>query len=125
MKVKRVERGWAGHFICGDRCLFRRNTMLICGRKRIIVSTVGAMRTNEKVETIGAGGRYYETMAFKAKFDDPYWEIDVQNEISFDAEWSIWATSFEKLPKDVDNKANDMHENVVGEIESKMVNGKL
>ena len=70
--MKRTERGWAGHFICGNYCRFRRNTLLEHGRKKIIVSTVGA--------------------------------------------WSINADSPEKLPKWVDNVANDMHETVVTEI---------
>jgi hypothetical protein len=116
MMVKRTERGWAGHFICAHSCLFRRNTLLECGDERIIVSTVGAYLYKEKLETIGAGGRYYETMAFKAKNEGPYFDADVHNELSFDSEWSICAGSPEELPDDVDNQADQMHEAVVSEL---------
>ncbi len=66
--IKRTERGWAGHFICGDRCRFRRNTLLEFGDVRIIVSTVGAMYVDGKLDSIGVD-RYYETMAFHAEHD--------------------------------------------------------
>lgn len=119
MKAKITERGWPGHFIFADRCMFRRNTLLDFGRKKIIVSTVGMMRDfkNEgSYDTIGAGGRYYETMAFEAKKGGPYWDVDVGKQINFESEWAICAESIKKLPKDADNKANDMHEAVVSEI---------
>jgi hypothetical protein len=119
MKPKIIERGWAGHFICADRCMFRRNTLIDFGRNKIIVSTVGMMKdihNDSGFDTIGAGGRYYETMAFKAKKDGPYWDVDVSEEITFESEWAICAESLKKLPEDADNKANDMHNKVVAEL---------
>ena len=114
--AKRTERGWAGHFICGHGCLFRRNTLIESGENRIVVSTVGGYRYNEKIETIGAGGRYYETMAFKAKKEGPYFEADVSEELSFESEGAICAESPDELPDDVDNRADQMHEAVVAEL---------
>lgn len=114
--VKRTERGWAGHFICGDSCLFRRNTLIESGEDRIVVSTVGAYRSKEQIEPIGAGGRYYETMAFKAKQEGPYFEADVSDQLSFESEWAICAESPDGLPDDVDNRADQMHEAVVAEL---------
>mgnify|MGYP001576750100 CR=1 FL=1 len=121
MKPKIIERGWAGHFICAEHCLFRRNTLIDFGRKKIIVSTVGLMRdglhgAGSSYDTIGAGGRYYETMAFKAKKTGPYWDIDVGKQINFESEWSICAESVKELPKDSDNQANAMHDAVVAEL---------
>ena len=76
--VRVTERGWAGHFICADKCRFRRNTLLEYADKKWIVSTVGAMPQPEALrkipefcsengfDTIGLN-RYYETMAFEAQ----------------------------------------------------------
>lgn len=120
--VKRTERGWGGHFICADRCLFRRNTLLECGNDRIVVSTVGSMmnRKTGKIETIGHN-RYYETMAFKAEFDNPYYEVNVSEQIYFDSEWAICGNDASELPNDVDNKADEMHEAVVAELTEKLM----
>lgn len=115
--AKITERGWAGHFICADRCLFRRNTLIEGKSKAVIVSTIGGMRRNGKgLDTIGAGGRYYETMVFRAKKEGPYIEADVSEQLYFQGEWAICADRWEDLPEDVDNKANDMHESVVAEF---------
>jgi hypothetical protein len=55
-------------------------------------------------------------MAFYAKRNGPYWDADVTRQIGFESEWEICADSVKKLPKDADNKANDMHEAVVAEL---------
>ncbi|PTL35532.1 hypothetical protein CLG94_09695 [Candidatus Methylomirabilis limnetica] len=64
--------------------MFRRNTLLENGKEGIVVSTVGAFRSKEALDTIGAGGRYYETMAFKSKNEGPYVEADTSEQLSFE-----------------------------------------
>ena len=123
MKIKHTERGWGGHFICANRCRFRRNTLLESDTQQIVVSTVGLMedyrdKTCTKFETIGFD-RYYETMAF---FSDPedhrYHDIDVTREIGFKSPWAI-------AEIDADDRANDMHEVVVKELTRKMKTGTV
>ena len=114
-KVRRTERGWAGHYICANKCRFRRNTLLEYKRIKIVVSTVGAMEDYGKFEEIGHN-RYYETMVFHSDKDDKrYHDIDVSKQVSFGSEWSI-----DKI--DADDKANDMHETVVNEITRELLN---
>lgn len=123
--MKITERGWAGHFICADRCRFRRNTLLEHRRIKIVVSSVGLMqksdtyrREGESIfEKIGVE-RYYETMAFHAnKNDKRYFDADVTKEISFRSEWSINII-------DADDLANVMHDNVVKEIKKRLLKGE-
>jgi hypothetical protein len=122
-QVKRTERGWAGHFICANRCRFRRNTLLEYNDIKIVISTVGLMEKREGLKTnefeqVGAG-RYFETMAFHAKRDDArFHDIDVSREVNFDSPWQIGKI-------DADNKANDMHEMVVNEITQMLVDNKI
>ena len=123
-EVNVTERGWAGHFILSDRCLFRRNTLLEYKDKKWVVSTVGAYRTLEnKIDYIGHR-RWYETMAFKAYEKDGYIDADVRNEISFDSEWGIFGDSWEEVCDNChgtpDNTANDMHDKVVSELIEKI-----
>ena len=112
--VERQERGWAGHFILGDRCRFRRNTLLTCGNIRIVVSTVGlvpdALNTSgTKFMELGYN-RYYETMAFHSNpADTRYHDIDVGRGVHFESPWAISEV-------DADDRANEMHERVVAEI---------
>ena len=117
MEIEKTERGWAGHHRLADKCLFRRNTLLEFGEKRVVVSTIGSYRNyddnNNCIGTIGAFGCYYETRIFLAVKDGEYWEADGINEVSYYGSWHISAESSNKLPKDVDNQANEMHEKAV------------
>lgn len=114
--VKITERGWAGHFCAADLCKFRRNTLLEYGDKRWIVSTVGDMVDvfSKKPTTIGLN-RYYETMAFEARFDGRYWDADVSNQLYFDSDWAIG-----EITEGSDDLANEMHEKVVKELAQKI-----
>ena len=114
--VIRTERGWAGHFICANRCRFRRNTLLAYNDIKIVVSSVGLMEIDGKFDTVGAG-RHFETMAFHAdKNDKRYFDADVSKQVYFDTDWSI-------AEVDADDKANEMHEAVVAEISTKLEQG--
>ena len=115
--VRKTERGWLGHFICGDRCRFRRNTLLECGETRVVVSTVGNLYIDGKLETIGAD-RHAETMAFRAKKEGIYWEADVENEIVFRSPWQSNIV-------DDDTKLDEMHESVILEIVALILGGKI
>jgi len=110
--VNRYERGWAGHFICANRCRFRRNTLLECRESRVVVSTVGLMENPDGFSTIGYN-RYFETMAFHAEHDGRYWDSDVTSEVQFESPWAI-------AEVDADDRANEMHETVVQELMEKM-----
>lgn len=126
MNVVLQERGWAGHFICANRCGFRRNTLVTLmndagvAQARIVVSTVGLLRLshNSEIEEVGLG-RFFETMAFWSRKNDPrYHDVDVAREVSFDSPWAIGEV-------DADDRANDMHDAVVQEIAGKLMSGLL
>ena len=110
-KVRRVECGWGGHFVCADMCLFRRNTHLEKDGFWVVVSTVGNMYTpnSAKASEIGVG-RFYETMVFLSDVDDnEYHDADVRKQIPTKGAWLI-------SKPDRDNEANEMHEAIVAEI---------
>jgi len=116
-RVIRTERGWAGHFCCADNCKFKRNTLLSYKDINIVVSTVGNLVINNKLEALGGGDRYYETMAFHSDANDKrFHDIDVSRGISFDCNSAI-------LKLDADDEANKMHEDVVFEITTKLEHG--
>ena len=119
-RVKKIERGWPGHFICADRCLFRRNTLITYRDIKIVVSTVGLMvnPNGDGFETVGHD-RYFETMAFYAdEEDERYSDADTSKVLDFDSNFAI-------SELDADDKANDMHEAVVDEIVEKLYYGKI
>jgi hypothetical protein len=113
--VVRTERGWPGHFICADRCMFRRNTLLECGETRIIVSTVGSYTPPKpkgvKITAEIGMGRFYETMAFRATWDGTYWDTDIDHPVQFNSPWTV-----NRLDYKTDEEANVMHEVVVEEL---------
>lgn len=117
--VKRTERGWAGHYICADQCMFKRHTLLEFKGINIIVSTVGQQfRTNNHKPVMVGSGRFYETLVFKAKYSDSTPKMliaNVNEQIEFDSNWMI-----ENPHKHLE--ANQMHEDVVSEIMYKMIN---
>jgi hypothetical protein len=117
--VTRTERGWGGHFILQASCLFRRNTLITMGDEMIVVSTVGAYKgANGRPMTIGSSGRYYETMVFLGEKQGLY--IEAGEEIPFRSQGAICAESYDQLPEDVDNMADQMHEAVVAEMMEKL-----
>lgn len=123
--VKRTERGWPGHYILSDRCVYHRNTLLECGEQKIVVSSVGNLRTDlesKKMETIGAFGRYYETMVFETEQNGPYIDADGAKECGYFR--GLNYDNPESIPYNVDNMADEMHESVVAEVIADMENGK-
>lgn len=107
-EIKTTERGWAGHFICSSKCRFRRNTLIEYKDVKIVVSTIGAMFTQGKIDTLRCG-RHYETMAFHSDLNDTkYHDIDVKKKVDLKCKWTI-----DRFDEDTDNEANDMHDNAV------------
>ena len=121
--VKRTERGWAGHYICSSRCLFRRNTLIECGQVRIVVSTVGLQQSlsegSERFEPVGCD-HYFETAAFHAEWSGRYWDADVCRQLSL----SGLGLPCQIFELDADDLANEMHETVVSELMNKMQAGE-
>jgi len=120
-KVKRTEKGWAGHYICADRCMFRRHTLLYYGGLAISVSTVGNFiqgRENREVTQIGSG-HYFETMAFHSQMatpSAPWRDGDVSKPIMIQSPSKLYQPWKEQ-------EANDMHEKVVDEITERLLAG--
>lgn len=115
MKIRYKERGWPGHFILGNKCLYHRNTLVSSEDIAVVVSTVGNMVLDDKkgVEEVGLN-RIYETMVFVAKYKNNYHEADVSKEVSNTT--SNWYLSKHELRKDSDNQADDMHDAMVKEV---------
>ncbi len=112
--VTTTERGWPGHFIAAAGCLFRRNTLVSCGDRHVVVSTVGAYRGGTghgAVEQIGAD-RYYETMCFLGTIQSGYIDADVHADVSIGdyVPRGIYAERACDLSSDSDASANIMHD---------------
>lgn len=123
--VKITERGWAGHFICANRCSFRRNTLLEYEDRKLIVSTVGAFRNKDNIiDNIGYD-RWYETRVFETCCtSNGYIEVDTMKEIDVFSNWGIfgksWKEVLEVYGNDIDNVANNIHDEVIDEMIEKI-----
>lgn len=116
MEIKRTERGWAGHFICGVDCNWRRNTLVEDENGRgIVISSVGALpihyRIGNRLDFTEIGlNRYYETMMFIAKQDGIFIEADVtQQRYVAGLPWCV----SQKPNGKTDLEAEEIHENHV------------
>lgn len=120
MKVKRTERGWAGHFCLWYKCEYHRNTLLEYNGIKVVVSTVGCLQKDlfrPLYDEVGCD-RHFETMAFLAKENDKCNDADISKEIVFGSNWC--------LPRpDMELEADEMHEAVVKEISERLVNNNL
>lgn len=129
-KLKRTERGWGESYFCSThRCKFRRNTLLEYGDVRVVISTVGLLMPPQvdvlepvgdtEYDTLNANGAYFETMAFHADPKDTrYHDADISRQIKINQNWQIKEV-------DADDIANEMHEEIVVEIEARLRRGKL
>jgi len=125
MTVKRTERGWIGHYILGDRCLFRRNTLIEKDDIKIVISTVGLSvdihakgYPNKITFQLVSPNAYFETKAFHAKANDlRYNDIDVERPIYFASPCYVQELN-------ADDIANSRHEEVVFELIKKLEKGE-
>ena len=111
--MKRIERGWAGHFCMGVECNWRRNTLIEDDKGRyIVVSSVGALPVRDKegyrtkFQEIGFK-RYYETMIFVGHEDGIFIEADVKKQRYIKG--MDWCVSREPDGK-TDLEAEEIHE---------------
>jgi hypothetical protein len=115
MDIKKTERGWTSHYICGSRCMWHRNTLLEYGELKIVVSSVGNMIDYHApgfpnvvvLDTVGHK-RYYETMVFHTDQTE-FHDADVTRQISVKANGGI-----SKPWKELEAEA--MHEAIVSEV---------
>lgn len=118
-KVKKTERGWAGHFCASHECMYHRNTLLEYGDRKVVVSTIGRWLDKDGRNFIEVGSnRYFETMAFMAKVNDKYNDADVRRKVHFSSEWALPSP-------DMELEADAMHERVVNEISMDLEHGTL
>lgn len=111
-----TERGWPAHFICAERCRFRRNTLVECGRRRFVVSTVGDMRDDQNREQPVGAGYYYETKVFRARRAGVYWDANTSKQID-------GSCLPGKMHYNSDLKANAIHDKTVAELVAKLKRG--
>lgn len=113
--IKKTERGWPGHFCLAHQCSYHRNTLLeMDGHEPIVVSTVGRLYKDGKVEPVGVNV-YYETLAFIGTDRNGKIAADVDRQIYFYSDW--WVDAVDETS---DIRADMMHDGVIEELSAKM-----
>jgi hypothetical protein len=113
-------RGWPGHFICSDGCVFHLNTLIEYKKIKIVVSTVGLLKLEHdsiKYEEIGFN-RYFETMCFHANKYGKFIDADVSKDITEQIKTN-WC--YDKV--DMEIEANAGHIKIVNEICKRLKEG--
>lgn len=122
IKATVTYRGWPGHYILSHRCVFHLNTLIELAGIRVIVSTVGNLRTKDNKQDEVGSGCYYETMAFPALLEDGYWDADTDT----DKLVSISGRSrVNHMTRTSDTEAQEMHEAAVADITSRIRKGEI
>lgn len=136
------ERGWAGHWICGSRCNYHRNTLISFNNKKIVVSTIGKYQTPltapeccihliNGFESIGGGevegNRYYETEIGYARFIRGYWEYSPNANIYDDSlmEYQNKVSRIDPSFNDSDEHADEYHDKIVQTVINLLKENKL
>lgn len=136
------ERGWAGHYICGSRCIYHRNTLISLNDKKIVVSTIGKYKPVvtdpdccfhliNGFESIGGGevegNRYYETEIGYARFIRGYWEYSPNDDIYDDSlmEYQNKVSRIDPSFNDSDEYADEYHDKIVQTVINLLKENKL
>lgn len=137
-----TERGWAGHFICGSRCMYHRNTLISYNEKKIVVSTIGKYKPDVSCldicfhlingfESLGGGqvegNRYYETEIGFAEFNSGYWEYSPDKDIYNDLliEYQEKVSRLDPSFIDSDGFADEYHDKCVQKVIDLLKENKL
>jgi len=118
-QVKVTERGWMGHFPYSGEYYYTRNTLVEGENDSVVVSSIGNYRPRSvtKIEPLEkVVHTYYETVVFGAIAVGEYIEADFRDRRTVKGERQIVTDDPNKLPMDVDNLADKMHDNTVSEF---------
>jgi len=119
-RVKITYRGWCGHpreLVGLDNYAFWLNTLVECGERSYVVSTVGHRyhQTRDVQDPVNALGWYYQTLVWPAVFNGAVWEAPNEKPV-------IAAGTSKRFPAG-QTVAQEMHDRIVrrvaGQLKSK------
>ena len=130
--IVKTERGWPGHYDGWHYCGFRRNTLVECGDIKIVVSTIGNFCPDVRYgmdgfcsDTSPEKISLYETVCFMATQFVCYLDADKDKKLSLPILGDMNIPKGTPFSMDLDNRANEMHDNVVFEVTRLITSGKI